>query len=83
MTDIFLGEERRADYADFVTAKIKVESMQQEIITLNSRIEHLEKVADKFEILQHDIKWIRYIAQGIGAIVVFLFGDVIKKKLGL
>jgi len=64
---------------------------------LNARIEHLEKVTEEqgrkidhhdrvaleFEKLKVDLKWTLGISKVIVAVIVFLTGDEIKRKLGL
>lgn len=72
MTEI----ERRHDYPELVETKFKVDALIE-------RVEHLERVADNFENLARDIAWVKRISQGIGAIAVFLFGESLKKKIGL
>lgn len=49
---------------------------------LNARIEHLEKLGSEFEVLKIDLKWTLRISKVIVAVIVFLTGDEIKRKIG-
>lgn len=74
------GKERRADYHEL---KFQMELQRNERNEINKRLENLEKLGEQFETLKNDIRWIRRIAQAIGAIILYLFGDTIKKNIGL
>lgn len=70
-------KEQRKDYPpDYARNEIRIENLEK-------GQEHLNCVADQFLELQTSLKVILWVARVIGALAVLLFGDVLKKKMGL
>ena len=77
------SNERRKDYQDFTETLVKIELQGKAIEDLTGQVAHLQRVADQFEELQGSLKTILWVARGVGLLIAFLFGDVVKQKLGL
>jgi hypothetical protein len=75
--------ERRRDYQEFIDDREKLGFLIKENQVLNARIEHLEQTANDFEKLKNDLVWVLRISKIIVAVLMFLTGDEIKRRLGL